>query len=189
MRKVLVADDEAEILELIGMILGGDRVDILTAHDGLEALRIAREELPDLVLADVMMPRMGGLELTSHLREDPETRDTIVLLMSAARRVDVEAPGAMGLIRKPFDIGELVATVRRHLGNTARVESMTSGARRLTPIGSIRSFPGGSAGESPQRGAVQPLPGRRHPDAGGPSIPGADTGTETPPRRAAGFKM
>ena len=119
MRKVLVADDDAEILELIGMILGGDGVDILTAHDGLEALGIAREELPDLVLADIMMPRMGGLELTSHLREDPETRDTIVLLMSAARRVDVDASGAMGLIRKPFDIGDLIETVHRHLGSAA----------------------------------------------------------------------
>ncbi len=119
MSTVLVVDDEADIVELISMLLDDGQLSVLTAHDGLEALGIAREQLPDLVLTDIMMPRMGGLELTSHLREDPETRDTVVLLMSAARHVDVGASGAQALIRKPFDIGDLIETVHRHLGSAA----------------------------------------------------------------------
>ncbi len=127
MGTILVADDEAEILELIEMILEGDGLDILTAHDGLEALEIARKQRPDLVLADVMMPRMGGIELTSRLREDPETRGTVVLLMSAARQVDLAGSGAQELIRKPFDILRLSETVRHHVGR-----SIGGSSRRLS---------------------------------------------------------
>ncbi len=119
MKKILVVDDEAEMVELIWMILAGDGLDILTAHDGLEALEIVREERPDLVLTDIMMPRMDGLQLTNLLLGNPETRDTVVLLMSAARQVDLDASGAQGLIRKPFNIQKLVETVHRHLGNAA----------------------------------------------------------------------
>ncbi|MDQ3328326.1 MAG: response regulator [Chloroflexota bacterium] len=61
--KILVVDDEAEIVELIWMILAGDGLDILTAHGGLEALKIVRAERPQLVRTDIMMPRMSGLEL------------------------------------------------------------------------------------------------------------------------------
>ncbi len=92
------------------------RVDtILVAYDGLEALAIVREERPRLVLTDMMMPRMDGVELCRRLHGDPETRGTVVLLMSAARRVDPEEYGAAGLIRKPFELDDLVATVCRHL--------------------------------------------------------------------------
>ena len=118
MGTILVADDEPEILELIEMILGGNGLHILTAHDGLEALEIAREQRPHLVLADVMMPRMGGIELASRLREDPETRDTVVLLMSAGRHIDVGASGAQELVRKPFDILRLSEMVRHHVGRS-----------------------------------------------------------------------
>jgi CheY-like chemotaxis protein len=115
MKKVLVVDDETEIVELIWMILAGSGLDILTAHNGLEALEIVRQERPQLVLADIMMPRMSGLELATQLQENPETCDTVILLMSAARHVDLNASGARGLIRKPFDIRSLIDTVHRHL--------------------------------------------------------------------------
>ena len=115
MKKVLVVDDEMEIVELIWMVLASNELNILTANDGLEALEIVREERPDLVLTDIMMPRMGGIQQTSLLLGHPATRDTVVLLMSAARQVDLDASGARGLIRKPFDLHTLIETVHHHL--------------------------------------------------------------------------
>ena len=116
--KVLVVDDEPEMVELVSMVLDDGRVEILTAYDGLEALGIAREERPKLVLTDIMMPHMDGVELCRRLREEPGTRDTAVLLMSAARRMDTSGCCAVGMIRKPFDLQELSDTVRRHLSAT-----------------------------------------------------------------------
>ncbi len=113
--KVLVVDDDAMIVELIALILEDEGIDVLTAGDGLEALRIAREEHPKLVLTDVMMSRMNGLELCRRLRGDPSTSATVVLLMTAVARINLSGCGAAGLILKPFDLGDLSDTVHRHL--------------------------------------------------------------------------
>ncbi len=63
-----------------------------------------------------MMPRMNGVELCRRLRGDPSTRDTVVLLMTAAGQMDLSGCGAAGQIRKPFDFEDLADTVHRHLG-------------------------------------------------------------------------
>ena len=110
MDKPLVVDDEREI----ALVFGADDLTVLTAGDGIAALEIAREEHLRLVLTDVMRPRMGGVELCRRLWETPEIRDTAVLLMSVARRMDVSGCDPVGVIRKPFDLGSLVDTVRRH---------------------------------------------------------------------------
>ncbi len=116
MATVLVVDDEPEIVEMLLMLLEGDGVAPLGAHDGEEAWDLVRSERPDLVLTDIMMPRMNGVELCRRLREDPSTRSTVVLLMSAARQIDTGGCDAAELLRKPFDIVNLVGTVHRHLG-------------------------------------------------------------------------
>lgn len=115
MDTILVVDDEPKIADLIAMLLDEEGLEVLTAYDGQEALAIAREERPRLVLTDIMMPRMDGVELCRRLQGGPETRDIVVLLMSAARRGDPHEYGAAGLIRKPFELDDLIATVRRHL--------------------------------------------------------------------------
>jgi CheY-like chemotaxis protein len=117
--KVLVVDDEPEMVELVSMVLDDGRVEILTAYDGLEALGIAREERPKLVLTDIIMPRMDGVDLCRQPQGDgdPITRGTVVLLMSAAQRMDLSGCGAVGFLRKPFDIHDLSGTVYRHLGS------------------------------------------------------------------------
>ena len=115
---MLVVDDEPGIVELVAMVLDDDRVAVLTAGDGVEALAIAHEERPKLVITDIMMPRMNGVELCERLRADPETQDTVVLLMSAAREFELGECGAVGLLSKPFDLGDLADTVHRHLGAT-----------------------------------------------------------------------
>lgn len=115
MDKILVVDDEAEIAELIAMILDEEDIDVLTAGDGPEALGIALEEHPWMVLTDIMMPRMNGVELCRRLHEAPQTQDTVVLLMSAAGKVDPGECNAVGLIRKSFDLHTLSETVHRYL--------------------------------------------------------------------------
>ena len=115
MDKILVVDDEAGMTELIALMLDEEDVDVLTAGDGFEALGIARAQHPQLVLTDVMMPRMNGVELCRRLHEDPETRNTVVLLMTATEQFEMAECSAAGLIRKPFDLGSLSEIVHRHL--------------------------------------------------------------------------
>ncbi len=118
MDTILVVDDEAEMTELIAMMLDEDELTVLTAGDGLEALAIARKEHPGLVLTDVMMPRMNGVELCRKLHEDPSTRGTVVLLMTAAGQFEMGECGAVGLLRKPFDLDGLFETVHGFLDAT-----------------------------------------------------------------------
>ena len=118
MDKVLVVDDEPEMVELIAMILDDGTMDILAAGDGQEALDIALRERPRFVLTDVMMPRMNGVELCRRLHEEPATRNTAVVLMTAARRLDLSGCDPVGVIHKPFDLQEMVEMVHRHLSAT-----------------------------------------------------------------------
>jgi diguanylate cyclase (GGDEF)-like protein len=113
---ILVVDDSptmARLLEL-GLTSAGFRVRV--AHDGGRALQMARDACPDLVLADVMMPVLDGVQLTSCLREDPRTASTTIILVTAkddseAKLEGFEA-GADDYIVKPFDVAELLARVR-----------------------------------------------------------------------------
>ncbi len=119
MKKVLIVDDEAEIVELISMVPEDDELSVLAAYDGEQALELVRTHHPDLVLSDVMMPRLDGRELCRRIRSDPETSDTIVLLMSAIHRLDPEEVKADGLIRKPFDILDISDRINGYLAKSA----------------------------------------------------------------------
>ena len=88
---------------------------VLAAGDGLEALEIARAEHPRIALADVMMPRMDGVELCWLLRSDPTTSAMVVLLMSAAIVAGPSGCGADRVLRKPLELDILHETVHRYL--------------------------------------------------------------------------
>lgn len=114
-KKVLIVDDEAEIVELISMVLEDDQLDVFVAYDGEQALTVIHEQRPDLVLTDIMMPRLDGRELCRIIKADPSTSATAVILMSAIHRIDRGECGADELIRKPFDILSVTQTVNRFL--------------------------------------------------------------------------
>ena len=115
MSTVLIVDDEPGMVELIADLLEDEQIDVLRAYDGLEALSLVREHHPDVMVADVMMPRMWGTELCRRVKSDDATSATRVILVSAAHWADpVEVP-ADELLPKPFDIGVLRATVGRML--------------------------------------------------------------------------
>jgi DNA-binding response OmpR family regulator len=117
---VLVADDDEDILELVALCLERSGYRVLHAHDGEQALRLAREQQPDLAVLDVAMPKLDGFELTRRLRaEDGTRRMPIVLLTARAQDADVQhglEAGADDYIRKPFSPQELGARVEAILG-------------------------------------------------------------------------
>jgi DNA-binding response OmpR family regulator len=120
---VLIADDEMHILLLIEQSieeLEDEGVEILTANNGEEALDLARRRHPDVILLDVMMPKMNGFEVCEAIRQDASIADThIVLLTAKGQEYDRrrgEEVGADHYVTKPFNPDELLVLVRGALG-------------------------------------------------------------------------
>lgn len=117
---VLVADDDDDILVLVGVRLERAGYEVLTARDGAEALSATESRTPDAAVIDVMMPRMMGHELVRRLRARPETATIpIVILTAAAHDAVAEASAQAGAdvhLRKPFSPRELVARLDALLG-------------------------------------------------------------------------
>ena len=119
--KVLVADDEPEILDLLTLTLEDDeRYSVLTARDGAEALRLCREEKPDLVFLDVQMPKMDGVEVCENIRRDPSIAAMkVVMLTALAQEAEIDRAllaGADGYMTKPFSPTALHVKVLEALG-------------------------------------------------------------------------
>jgi DNA-binding response OmpR family regulator len=118
MARVMVVDDDAVILELITMNLQLEGHEVVTAMTGTQALQVARDELPEVLVLDVMIPDMDGFEVCRTLGQDDATSGIPVVLLSArALHSDVEAglrAGAVEYVTKPFDPLELVAVVERY---------------------------------------------------------------------------
>ena len=106
MTTILVADDEPPILELIRFTLEDDRLRVVEARDGLEALRIAQAVRPELCFLDVQMPDLDGLSVCRLLRQDPALAGSRIVMLTAASqeadRVRGLAAGADGYLTKPF---------------------------------------------------------------------------------------
>lgn len=114
--EILVVDDSATMARLLELGLTSAGLRVRVAHDGNQALDMALERCPDLILADVMMPGLDGVELTKRLRDDPRTASSTIILVTAnddaaAKLVGFEA-GADDYIVKPFNIDELLARVK-----------------------------------------------------------------------------
>ncbi len=116
---ILIADDDEDILGLVQRALSEGGYEVLLARDGATALATARERKPALVLLDVAMPGLDGYEVTSALKNDPDTKDTIEILFTARSEAsDVEKgyeAGADDYIVKPFTLKTLQSRVRAAL--------------------------------------------------------------------------
>jgi PAS domain S-box-containing protein len=116
--RVLLADDNADMREYLVRLLAGS-YDVTAAADGEEALAAARRARPDLILTDVMMPRLDGFELLQELRGDPELRSVPVIVLSARAgeeaKVEGMRMGADDYLVKPFSARELLARVAAHV--------------------------------------------------------------------------
>jgi DNA-binding response OmpR family regulator len=112
-KKVLVVDDDAKTVELVKLYLDRDGYQVLTAYDGVEALRLAREGYPDLVVLDLMLPDIDGLEICRTLRRESD----VPIIMLTARTTDRDKLAGLDLgaddyVTKPFSPKELAARVR-----------------------------------------------------------------------------
>jgi DNA-binding response OmpR family regulator len=112
-RTVLVVDDDVKTVELVQLYLSRDGHSVLTAYDGIEALRLARENRPDLIVLDLMLPDIDGLEVCRILRNESD----VPVIMLTARTTDEDKLKGLGLgaddyVTKPFSPKELAARVR-----------------------------------------------------------------------------
>jgi DNA-binding response OmpR family regulator len=136
--RILVIEDDPSILRGLDLNLAMEGYKVRTAADGEEGLRIARTERPDLLIVDVMLPRLGGLELIRELRkEDP---DMPILILSAkgqeADKVAGLALGADDYVVKPFGLKELLARIGAAL-RRRRATGATGAARQVTHFGKV----------------------------------------------------
>ena len=119
MAKILAVDDSASMRQMVAFTLKNAGHEVLEAADGREALEIARKTPVNLVLSDVNMPNMDGIQLIRELRALPNYRFTPILMLTtesaASRKQEGKAAGATGWIVKPFDPDQLLATVDRVL--------------------------------------------------------------------------
>lgn len=115
MAKILIAEDERDIRDLVSFTLQYAGYDVLTASNGEEALQLAFKEKPDLILSDVRMPKMTGYEVCKRLKADPETQHIPVVFLSAkGQEAEVQtglAVGATDYLLKPFAPDQLMARV------------------------------------------------------------------------------
>ena len=117
---VLVVDDNAQNLELLEVYMEDlPEARVVTATNGLEALAKVAEESPDVILLDIMMPKMSGFEVCRHLKGNPETRDILVIMITALNETsDVERATECGTddyLTKPVERSALVSLVRTML--------------------------------------------------------------------------
>ena len=125
MAKILVCDDDKEIVEAIEIYLTQDGHQVLEAYDGIEAVEILKKESVDLCSMDIMMPRMDGIRATLKIRE----KHNIPIIILSAKSEDADKIlglniGADDYITKPFNLLELVARVKSHLRRYMQLGSM-----------------------------------------------------------------
>lgn len=123
-KTVLVIDDERDLVDILSFNLQREQYRVLTAFDGESALDVARRESPDLILLDLMLPGIDGLEVCRRLRADARTASIpIVMLTAKGEETDAViglAQGADDYVRKPFGVKELMARVAAHLRTQRR---------------------------------------------------------------------
>ncbi|HEP1565809.1 TPA: response regulator transcription factor [Streptococcus pyogenes] len=147
MKKILIVDDEKPISDIIKFNLTKEGYDIVTAFDGREAVTIFGEEKPDLIILDLMLPELDGLEVAKEIRK---TSHVPIIMLSAK---DSEFDKVIGLeigaddyVTKPFSNRELLARVKAHLRRTETIETAvaeenaSSGTQELT-IGNLQILP------------------------------------------------
>ncbi len=135
---ILIVDDDREIVESIAIFLKNEEYEVLKAYNGLEALDILMQKDIHLMILDIMMPEMDGIQTLIKLRE---SRNIPVILLSAKSentdKIFGLTAGADDYVTKPFDLSELTARVKSHLRRYTRFGSMEKTDKRLTTGGIV----------------------------------------------------
>jgi two-component system, OmpR family, alkaline phosphatase synthesis response regulator PhoP len=140
-KKVLVVDDELGVRRLVRQILSQNYA-VLEAQDGEEAVNIARNQDPDLILMDMMMPKMDGLTACRAIKQDQATKGIVVVMLTAIgydlnRKLAENVAGASAYMTKPFDSQELLSTVGRLLSSKNQA-SDSAGTEALNNVEELK---------------------------------------------------
>ncbi|MBR0430943.1 response regulator [Candidatus Saccharibacteria bacterium] len=124
MSKIMVVEDDASLREIYGIRITAEGYDVVSAGDGEEALAVAVREKPDLILSDVMMPKISGFDMLDILRSTPETADIKVVMMTALSAEDQRQRGErLGadryLVKSQVGIEDVINTIHEVLGDRA----------------------------------------------------------------------
>jgi two-component system alkaline phosphatase synthesis response regulator PhoP len=137
-KHILVVDDEKDLLELLRYNLEREGYLVRTVTHGEEALRAARQEIPDLIVLDVMLPGMDGIEVCRALREDERTR-AVPIVMLTAKSAESDAVLGLGVgaddyVKKPFGVKELIARIKALLRREQRTGDADEGVLRVRDL-------------------------------------------------------
>ena len=118
-KKILVVDDEIQIVRLLSLRLQANNYDVIVAYDGYQCIQMVKAENPDLILLDIKMPMGGGIEAFENLRNNKITKKIPVIFITAFPSVEVKKQvidmGADGFISKPFSSEELLKIIEELL--------------------------------------------------------------------------
>ena len=118
-KKILVVDDESDVLLIVKTTLQLEGFNVVTATNGPDGIAVAKEEIPDLIVLDVMMPGMDGFEVLGHLKEDDKTAEIPVLMLTGvSERAKIQEALATGIqyyLVKPFEVMDLIQKINMAL--------------------------------------------------------------------------
>lgn len=145
MAKILLVEDDSNLREIYGARLEAEGYEILTANDGEEALAIAVKEKPDLIITDIMMPKISGFDMLDILRTTPETKDVKVIVMTALSQDDDRKRGTdLGadqyIVKSQVTLDDVVTIVKEALGD----------APQATPAPATQASDDAPAADSPE---------------------------------------
>lgn len=140
--KILVVDDNAYLVDILSFSLEMENYEVFKAYDGEEALKIIIDNPPDLILADIMMPKMDGFELCKKTKETPKTKDIPFLFLTAKGKLDDQLKGfSLGgddYIVKPFNLNDLLKKIAKSIEQYKEKGTLVE---ELPEEGSISEFP------------------------------------------------
>ena len=119
MKKILLVDDQPNFLKMISIKLKKNNFTVITAENGSIAIEKAANEIPDIIIIDIMMPVMDGFSAVKKIKKNPDTKDIPVIFLSAKGqendKIMAKELGAVDFIAKPFSPGKLVEKIQEHI--------------------------------------------------------------------------
>lgn len=116
-KKILLVDDDPNLVLMTKSRLEASDFDVMSVQSGIEAIKAAEELKPDLIILDILMPAMEGIEVCHHLKAGEETRKIPVIVISGCNQKEVHArciqAGALVVVMKPFSASELLALIKK----------------------------------------------------------------------------
>lgn len=123
MAKLLIIDDEVQLIQMLQIRLEANDYEIVTANDGVDGVEKVKRENPDLIILDIMMPKMDGYEVCKILKNDPQYSKIPIIFLSARAQEDNmkigEEKSADAFVKKPFETADLLSKIKELLKDSS----------------------------------------------------------------------